>query len=96
MADTTLLFRTGFIYYGSLSAWISLSARQVFSAAIVDAESDDWLAEKLRQTVPDGECWFFGDFDARSCFEIRRELWPEDLTTCAKKIGRECCSRRTL
>jgi hypothetical protein len=79
MANPTLLFRAGFIYYSSRSAWISLSARQVFSAAIIAEESDDWLAEKLSQTAPDGECWFFGDFDARSCFEIRRELWPERL-----------------
>jgi hypothetical protein len=85
LADATLLFRRGFLYYGSRRAWISLSARLVFSPAIIADESDDWLAEKLSQSVPDGECWFFGNFDARSCFEIVRELWPEDLKHALKR-----------
>ena len=85
MVDTTLLLQTGFMYYASRSAWISLSRRQVFSDAIIAEESDDWLAEKLSQAVPDGECWFFGRFDARSCFEIRRELWAEDLRHWLKR-----------
>ena len=96
MADPTLLFRAGFIYHGSRSAWISLSARQVFSAAIIAEESDGWLAEKLSQTAPDGECWFFGDFDARSCFEIRRELWLEDLQHAPKRWWASAFSCRTL